>query len=238
MKLALINGSPRKNGATALILKQIKNEIFEKNLDYDVNYYDLCEIDFKNCLGCEKCYQLGKCIITDGLENTIDEIKKSDGIIIGSPNHGSNISAILKNFIDRGHFIVEQSLYNKECFSLITYEIADGTSALKILNKFFIVSGGKLRNKLLIKIGFNKNPLKNDKILAKVIKEVNKFLKNLYKENRKSIFQYIFNDIIVVNMIWAKHFKKFPEQFKGIINKYREKNIHSRITKMKEFNNI
>jgi multimeric flavodoxin WrbA len=236
MKIAIINGSPRKNGATGILLKQIKKEILQNKPDYNVQYYDLSEIEFKNCLGCEKCYQLGHCVIKDGFDDIVNEIKKCDGIIIGSPNHGSNVSAILKNFMDRGHFIVEQALYNKTCFSLITYEIADGNSALNILNKFFIVSGGKLKNKMMVKIGFNKNPLENPGNNKKIIKEVKQFIGNLSTINKKSFFQYIFNDIIVVNIIWGKYFKKHPEQFRGIINIYRENNIHSRITTLDIFN--
>jgi multimeric flavodoxin WrbA len=235
MKIAIINGSPRKNGATGLLLKHIKSEILKKKPDYTVQYYDLSGIDFKNCLGCEKCYQSGYCIIKDGLEYILDEIRKCEGIIIGSPTHGSNVSAILKNFMDRGHFIVEQSLYNKTCFSLITYEIADGNSALKILNKFLIVTGGKSRNKLLVQVGFNENPLEKIKINENIIKEVDKFINNLSDKKRKPLWQYIFNDIIVVNIIWAKYFQKHPQQFKGIIKKYRENKIHSRITGRKEW---
>jgi multimeric flavodoxin WrbA len=230
MEIAIINGSPRKKGATGLLLKHIENEILKNKPDYTVQYYDLSEIDFKNCLGCEKCYQLGHCIIKDGLEDILNEIKKCEGIIIGSPTHGSNISAILKNFMDRGHFIVEQSLYNKTCFSLVTYEIADGISALKILNKFLIVSGGKLRNKLLVQVGFDKNPLEKIKINKKITKEVGNFINNLSAKKSKPLSQYIFNDIIVVNIIWARYFQKHPEQFKGIIKKYRENNIHPGIT--------
>lgn len=237
MKIALINGSPRKNGATGLILRQIENNLKTNESDFKIKFYNLQEIKFKNCFGCEKCYQAGHCVIEDGLEGVINEIKDCDGIIIGSPNYGSNISSILKSFMDRGHFIVEQSLYDKTCLSLITYEIADGISALRILNKFFIVSGGKLRNKILIRNDFNKNPLKNIKNNKKIINATKKFIHNLRNNTRKPLLQYLLNDIIVVNIIWLPYFKKFSDQFKGIINKYREKKIHSRVTGSKIFNN-
>lgn len=237
MKIALINGSPRKNGATGLILKKIENILKNNESNFKIKLYNLQDIKFKNCLGCEKCYEEGYCVINDGLEDVINEIKECDGIIIGSPNYGSNISAILKSFMDRGHFIVEQSLYNKTCFSLITYEIADGISAMNILNKFFIVSGGKLRNKILIRNDFNINPLKNIKNNKKIINATKKFLQNLIKNKRKPLFQYLLNDIIVVNIIWLNYFKKFSRQFIGVINKYREKNIHSKVTGMNIFNN-
>src|SRR4030042_528078 len=194
MKIAIINGSPRKSGATGLILKEIEKIIHKSNPDYHIRFYNLSGMNINNCLGCEKCYQLGHCVLNDEVDNIANEIKKCDGIIIGSPNYGSNVSAILKTFMDRGHFIVEQSLYNKTCLSLITYEIADGISALKILNKFFIVSGGKLRNKILIRNKFNKNPLDKIENNKKIIKAANNFLHNLLKNKRKPLLQYILND--------------------------------------------
>jgi multimeric flavodoxin WrbA len=230
MRISIINGSPRKNGATGLILTKINDELYKINPNLEIKFYNLSELSFKDCLGCEKCYQTGTCSINDGFEDVICDIKKSDGIIIGSPTHGGNVSAILKKFMDRGHFIVEQSLYGRPCFSVATYEIADGKSTLKMLNKFFIVSGGILRNSLLIKTRFNENPLHEEKYNRLIIKNVNKFYNSITKSSGKPLFQYILNDLIVVNLIWAKYFKKYPSQFEGIMKKYREYNIHSRLT--------
>jgi multimeric flavodoxin WrbA len=231
MKIIIINGSPRKNGATGTILKRIEEEILNDEKDISVNYFDLSDLNLKTCLGCEKCYQLGDCIIKDGIRDVLSEIETCDGVVIGSPTHGSNVSAILKNFMDRSNFIVAQSLYNKACFPLVTYEIADGGSALNILKKFFVVSGGKVRNKMLVKVGFNKNPLEIENNNKKISKEIKSFIKNI-SIKRKPFFQYVFNDIIIVNIIWARYFKKNKEQFKGIFKKYKDSKIHSRITKI------
>lgn len=232
MEISIINGSPRTDGATGTILREISN-FLTNNYGAAVNYYDLSKLRVEYCKGCELCYQTGECCIkTDDFEEIANRIKGSDGVIIGSPTHGSNVSAYLKNFMDRGHFIVEQALYDKKCFSVVTYEIADGRSVLNILNKFFRVSGGALISSLLVRIGFNQNPLKDQRTLMRLHRQINKYCNAVKSKRRKSAFEYIFNDLIIVNIIWKRYFKKHPQQFRGIIKRYKEKGIHSYFSRL------
>lgn len=230
MNISLINGSPRKNGSTAKVLQEIKSQL-EKFPNVNIQWYELSEQNIEICKGCEACYVSGKCTIkTDNFETTAENIKNSDGIIIGTPTHGSNVSTLLKNFMDRGHFIVEQSLYNKKCMSVVTYEIAEGGVVLNMLNKFFRVSGGSVAAKLLVKNTFNQNPL-TPKLKASISKKVKQFHVKIAKNKRKSLFEYIFNDIIVVSLIWKPYFKKNKKQYKGVVENYAKNNIHPKLVK-------
>lgn len=232
MEISIINGSPRENGATGRILREIER-ILVDSFGVSINYYNLSKLDIELCKGCEICYQTAKCFIkNDDFEKVANIIKQSDGIIIGSPTHGSNVSAYLKNFMDRGHFIVEQALYGKNCFSVVTYEIADGKAALNILNKFLMVSGGAVNTNLLVKLPFNTNPIENEKIVKKIHYKTKRFFRAVQKKQTKSIFEYIFNDIIIVNIIWKLYFKKNPKQFKGIIESYKKKGLYPSFSKM------
>ena len=229
MKISIVNGSPRKNGATAKVLKEVCN-LLKNHEDVQIEYYDLSALNARFCLGCEVCYATGQCVIkNDGIEKVVESIKECDGIIFGTPTHGSNVSALLKNFMDRGHFIVEQSLYNKKCMSVSTYEIADGISALKVVNNFFRVSGGHVAAKVLVKTGFNTNPI-NPKVSSKIERETNKLYNSIIRNRKKSLYEYIFNDLIVVNLIWSPHFKKHYLQYKGVIEKYVKAGIHKSLT--------
>ncbi len=232
MEISIINGSPRIKGATGTILREI-GDILATAYDVSINYYDLSNLRIEYCKGCEVCYQTGECCIkTDDFEDIANTIKRSDGVIIGSPTHGSNVSAYLKNFMDRGHFIVEQALYDKKCFSVVTYEIADGRSTLKILNKFFRVSGGALISSILVRTGFNQNPLTDRRTRLRLEKQVGKYYHAIESKRRKSAFDYIFNDLIVVNVIWNRYFKNHPQQYRGIIKSYKDKGIHPRLSKL------
>ena len=232
MEISIINGSPRKNGATGILLQEIGRSL---STDYGVtvSYYNLAELRIDYCKGCEICYQTGKCCIRkDDFELIAKKIKMSDGVVIGSPTHGSNVSAYLKNFMDRGHFIVEQALYDKKCFSLATYEIADGRSVIKLLKKFFRISGGAVKGSLLVKIAFNQNPLKDKRVFNRLRKQVKKYHSSILNQKRKTPFEHVFNDIIVVNLIWRQYFKKNPQQFKGIIKSYKGRGIHTCLSRL------
>lgn len=234
MDISIINGSPRKNGATATMLHEIERRLNVKN-DVNTFYYDLSDIEMQFCAGCEMCFTKGECIIKkDRLHFIVDGVKQSDAIVIGTPTYGSNVTAMLKNFMDRGHFVVEQAFYGKKCMAVTSYEIADGRSARKILNKFFIVSGGTVINSHLVKIGFNHNPL--SKKIKKRLNYGTDKLYNAVKRNKpKSVFEFIFNDIIVVGIIWKSFFRKHKEQFRGVIEKYQKAGIHRHVTKNVHF---
>lgn len=76
----LINGSPRKNGATSSILKYISAMLESQSLETEI--VQTADLNLQYCLGCCKCYKTGKCIFTDDIEHLSHKIEKADGIII------------------------------------------------------------------------------------------------------------------------------------------------------------
>ena len=59
------------------------------------------------CTNCRKCVQdktkgkRGKCIHSDDMEEILDQIDGSDAIVLGSPVNFSNVTAVIKRFIER-----------------------------------------------------------------------------------------------------------------------------------------
>lgn len=120
MKITIINGSPRRSGATGKTLKAIEARLLT-HPEVEVSYIDLSEYPVKSCTGCERCYKLGGCHIDDRAEEINLHIAQSQGVIIGSPTYLSNVSGLLKNWLDRGHIVVEQSLHGKYTMPVVTY---------------------------------------------------------------------------------------------------------------------
>lgn len=154
MKIIIINGSPRTHGATAQVLHEIENKLKSKGAE--VNFYNLSKLEISPCKGCCNCYKTGKCFMTDDAEKLSEEIELSDGIVIGSPTYASNVSGLLKQFIDRGHFVMEQMLFGKYSISVSTFQNYGGNSCSRIINHLLSYSGAFISGKIVVKTPFGK----------------------------------------------------------------------------------
>jgi multimeric flavodoxin WrbA len=224
-KITIINGSPRKNGATFKILNHFRELLENKNSNINVNFVNLIDYNLKYCIGCQHCYKIGKCIILDdSVEKIHDFIKNSDGIIFGTPNYATNISGLFRNFHDRVHMTMEQLLYRKPCINIVTYENMNlmANKVLNIMKEIITHGGGYNINSMAIKNPFNQDPLSN-KIKWKIEKLSKKLIKNIQK-NKPPLFSIIFSKI-AINMFLKPFVNKNKEQYHGIINSWIEKGI-------------
>lgn len=93
--ILLISGSPRR-GNTEFILESIfKAAKGEKELVLLRNK----KIGF--CSGCLYCEKHNKCSINDEMQKLYEKVRKTDVIIIGTPNYFDNVTGMLKVFMDR-----------------------------------------------------------------------------------------------------------------------------------------
>ena len=104
-KIISICGSPRKDGNTAVLLNEALKGAGEAGADIEKLF--LSDYDIKYCDGCEKCYvndgkEIGECSINDDMTKLlVPRIFECNGLILGTPSYWSNVSALMKNFIDR-----------------------------------------------------------------------------------------------------------------------------------------
>ena len=99
MKVAIFNGSPRKEGNTAAILKEVRKSCSIKGAEVD--YFDLFDMDLKDCSACMGCKKGEKCVQKDELSPALDKIEKADTLVIGSPIYISAETATTKALVDR-----------------------------------------------------------------------------------------------------------------------------------------
>lgn len=153
MRIVIINGSLRKNGSTAYLLHQIEKTLSEQGSE--VAFYDLIEQNIALCKGCCACYKLGGCVLEDDGERISRELKTADGIVLGSSTIASNVSGVMKLFIDRGHFVIEQLLYGKYALCVATYENYGGGKSAGVLKSLVKLSGASLSGSITEKLPFN-----------------------------------------------------------------------------------
>lgn len=222
MKIVILNGSPRINGSTAKILHLLEKELKLFN-NVEIKYVNISDLRINSCKGCCYCYKKGNCFINDDAEQLSKEIEKSDGLIIGSPTYASNISGQLKEFVDRGHFVIEQLLYRKYAVSVVTGENYGSKDTNKILNKLLKYSGAKISGSIRCDLPFNNNPLDNKKIENRIQKIAVKFNKDI-NVKRKYIMQEMFHKIIFNIGIKPFVFKK-GQDYDGVLIHWREKGL-------------
>ena len=99
MRVLVLNGSPRKKGTVATLLKSVSDGVSQRHEVEWINAYDL---KIRPCLACMKCRPDCECIQPEDDAHIIGrKIKDADGLIVGTPNHWGNMSAQLKLLFDR-----------------------------------------------------------------------------------------------------------------------------------------
>jgi multimeric flavodoxin WrbA len=115
MKAVILNGGPRKSGATSQILKHIEGMLAKTCSVENVFVY---KQKIKPCIGCLKCRPDKKCALPkDDAHKLAKTIKDADILIVGTPTYWGNMTGPLKNLFDR---------------CVPTFEYIDGASIKKM----------------------------------------------------------------------------------------------------------
>lgn len=105
MKVIAFNGSARKQGNTAILIKHVFIELEKEGIETE-----LVDLAGKRILGCSACYKCfetkdGKCAIKNDIVNDyIEKMAEADGIILGSPTYFADITTEMKALIERSGF--------------------------------------------------------------------------------------------------------------------------------------
>ena len=113
-KIIVVNAGPRKGWNTDTLLTEAghgaeaEGALVERFDLFRLEKYTGCI----SCFGCKREKNKGRCVARDGLTPVLDAIRASDGLILGSPNYLSEMTASFRALYER---LVFQSLtYNLE----------------------------------------------------------------------------------------------------------------------------
>ena len=106
MKTLILNGSPRKNWNTAMMLKEAQKGA--ESAGAETEYIDLFDLTYTGCRSCLACKRKGadrcKCFWKDDLSPVIERIFAADALIIGSPIYLGDVTSQVHGLIERLHF--------------------------------------------------------------------------------------------------------------------------------------
>ena len=99
-KILILNGSPRKNGKTASLVKAFSEGATSAGNEVKEMYIQGMHIG--GCLACEACSRNGgRCVQKDDMEQINEAYLWADVIVFASPMYWGTITGQLKTVVDR-----------------------------------------------------------------------------------------------------------------------------------------
>lgn len=98
-----ILGSPRRHGNTEILLDSFLKGASEAG--GSVEKVILSKLTYSSCRGCNACHKKGECILDDDIHSVFNRMLTADCIVVSSPIYTMGITAELKSFIDRAHYL-------------------------------------------------------------------------------------------------------------------------------------
>lgn len=144
MKVVAFNGSARKDGNTAILVRQVFETLEAKGIECEM--IQLAGQAIRGCTACGSCRKNKdkRCIIdSDPVNEYIAKMIEADGVILASPVYFSDITSELKALIDRAGYVARGNdhLYKRKVGAAVTaVRRAGSIHALDTINHFFQIS--------------------------------------------------------------------------------------------------
>lgn len=144
MKVLAINGSARKDGNTAAMLRMALGEIEAQGIETEM--LQLHGKNIHGCIACMKCWEKkdGHCVVkNDMLNDIIDKMVAADGMLIGSPTYFANVTSNIKSIIDRAGMVAlanDSLLARKVGAAVVAVRRAGSIAVFDAINHFYCIN--------------------------------------------------------------------------------------------------
>jgi len=143
MKVVGFNGSARKDGNTAILIRKVFAELEAEGIETEL--IQLAGKTVKGCIACGKCYKNKdkKCAVTnDFVNDCIEKMVEADGIILGSPTYFSDLTSEMKALIDRAGYVARANghMFRRKVGAAVATERRAGSiHTFDSINHFFLI---------------------------------------------------------------------------------------------------
>ena len=144
MKIVAFNGSARKDGNTAILLKSVLKVLETEGLETEL--VQLAGEKIHGCTACRSCFDTKnqRCIIEDDNVNAyIQKMTMAEGILLGSPTYFGMMSPQMKALIDRAGFVARANpdmLRYKIGAAVVAVRRAGAMTTFDAINHFFLIN--------------------------------------------------------------------------------------------------
>jgi multimeric flavodoxin WrbA len=168
MKVIAFNGSARKDGNTAVLVRYVFEELEKEGIQTEM--VQLAGEKIHGCRACFACFKMkdNKCVFDDDIVNKcIGMMIEADAIILASPVYFANMSSELKALIDRVGFVqrANGNMFKRKVGApVIAVRRAGAVFTHDAINHFFFISEMIVPGSSYWNMGFglNKEDVKND----------------------------------------------------------------------------
>jgi multimeric flavodoxin WrbA len=144
IKVVALNGSARKGGNTAILLRCVLKELENEGIETEL--IELSGATIHGCLACRKCSQNKdrRCAQKGDMGNAlIDKMTEADGILLGSPTYVADVTPEIKALMDRACLVSKSNggLFRRKVgAAVVAVRRAGAIHAFDALNHFFLIS--------------------------------------------------------------------------------------------------
>ncbi|MDD4802789.1 MAG: flavodoxin family protein [Syntrophomonas sp.] len=144
MKVVGINGSARKDGNTAILIRRVFQELEKEGIETEL--IQLAGKKMRGCTACLKCRENKdkQCSVkNDAFNNCYAKMLEADGIILGSPTYFADLTAEMKALIDRAGYVSKANgdlFKHKVGASVSAVRRAGAIHTLDSINHLFLYS--------------------------------------------------------------------------------------------------
>ena len=162
MKVVAINGSARRGGNTAILLRYVLGELEKEGIETEL--VEMSGATIHGCLACRKCSTRKdrRCSQKDDMGNVfIEKMDQADGILLGSPTYVTDISAEMKALIDRAGLVGRANggmFRRKAAAGVVAVRRAGAIHAFDTLNHFFLIGEMIVPGSSYWNIGIGRDP--------------------------------------------------------------------------------
>jgi multimeric flavodoxin WrbA len=143
MQVVAFNGSARKDGNTAILVRRVFVELEKEGIETEL--VQLAGQPLHGCIACGRCFQNKdrRCAVQDDIANDcIEKMLVADGIILASPTYFADLTSETKALIDRAGYVARANgdmFQRKVGAAVVAVRRAGAMHAFDSINHFFLI---------------------------------------------------------------------------------------------------
>ena len=137
MKVLMINGSPRAKGNTSIALHEMEQFFASEGIETEI--VQVGNKDIRGCIACNSCFEKGRCVFDDLVNETAPKFEACDGLVVASPVYYASANATLIAFLDRLFYSTHFDKTMKVGASVVAARRGGLSATFDELNKYFTI---------------------------------------------------------------------------------------------------